>query len=72
VPTIDTSVPIPKRGNIKYPFSEMDPGDSFFVPKKGGLLLSAKWRKMNHPDEDYLVRTVVENGVSGYRCWRIQ
>lgn len=33
---VDTNVPIPPgRGAVVYPFLDMKPGDSFFVPARG-------------------------------------
>jgi hypothetical protein len=69
---IDKNVPIPKgRHNAKYPWKELEVGDSFFIPGKdakstSGIKRSAK----NSAGIDILTRAVTENGVNGMRVWR--
>jgi hypothetical protein len=74
-------IPAGHRGGRapKYPFTLLEPGDSFFVaPEAGGsvdairnTLSSAVCRikKMN-PGSNYSCRLWTENGVSGIRVWR--
>lgn len=71
---IDKDVPIPMRGSWqglgrKYPFEEMEVGDSFFVtdvsPKS--VRTSANGWKKRHPGFDYTSR-VIDGGT---RVWRI-
>lgn len=71
-------VPLPDGrggGNAKYPWADMEPGDSFFVPLEG----AAKFiRHMSAPPKlreagmEYARRTVTENGVNGVRFWRVK
>lgn len=67
---IDKHVPMPGKRN-KYPWSELQPGDSFFVPgrevKSFGSQVHASSVRTGH---GYTTRTVVENGVRGVRVWR--
>ena len=65
---IDKNVPMPSAG--KYPFGDMDVGDSFFVAGKtaaqmGGTMHFRKPKK-------FTTRTVTENGVKGIRIWRVE
>lgn len=70
---IDKNVPVPsgKRGPAAYPWDDMQPGDSFFVPGKtpktlGGAVVTPKNRGMK-----IRTRSVTENGVAGVRIWRV-
>ena len=71
---LDKDVPVPLNagmpGNAKYPWREMKPGDSFFVPVGNG---AQKGMSVNAKNAGIKVatRTVVENGVKGFRVWRI-
>ncbi len=71
---IDKNIPAPTTGAgapPKYPFGEMEIGDSFFIANAtGNALISASknWRKNG---EKYTSRTVTEDGVPGCRIWRI-
>lgn len=61
----------------KYPFGDMEPGDSFFVPdvsRRQALQSSVSWYKRRHPREklEFATRTAEENGVEGVRCWRVK
>lgn len=72
---IDTGIPLPEpRGRIaKYPWREMQPGDSFFVPGKapssfGG---SKNGACKSIPGSKWTCRAVTENGIKGVRVWRV-
>lgn len=80
---IEKGVPPPeiygnRRGRYAiYPFSLMEPGDSFYVPENGvpSRTIAARinnaqsnWRKRNGPDMAF---SVYQMG-SGVRCWRIR
>jgi hypothetical protein len=69
--TIDKNIPLP-RHYMKYPFKEMDVGDSFLTKANRNAVTgaSAYWgRKLN---TRYINREVAENGVEGVRVWRIK
>lgn len=72
---IDKNVPAPLSGrNRLYPWGELEPGDSFFVPGRttrniGGAIGQARNR---YPDWEIVARTVTENGVKGVRVWRVE
>lgn len=70
---IDTDVPIPPRG--RYPWRQMKVGDSFFE----GDLAKGKQLRSRHSqirgDADtpvFTTKMVVEDGMMGYRVWRIK
>lgn len=69
---IEKNVPCPKNFT-KYPFDEMDVGDSFFVEAQGktinAALISWKRRKKNIGSGKKFIRRTV-NG--GQRVWRIE
>jgi hypothetical protein len=70
---IDKGVPIPPRksANAKYPFREMEVGDSFHVAGNSQLLLkrmrsACSWAQSKYPETKYTVRTT----DTGVRVWR--
>lgn len=71
---IETGIPVPPHQNAKYPFAEMTPGSSFFIPSGDLKKISnaavgfARYRR----DRKFTCRTVTENGVAGVRVWRIE
>lgn len=71
--SIEKNVPIPEGsvGQLKYPFPDMEVGDSFWAPITSEKLSNATghWRdKLGHK---YSVRTEkAEDGTDGARCWR--
>lgn len=75
---IDTGVPMPERGKRgrqnSYPWSEMNPGDSFFAPNKttNGIGGSISAVHRSHPDWEFTSRAVTEDGVKGVRVWRVK
>ena len=72
---VEKGVPIPvaRRGTEKkYPFSDLEIGDSFFVSGKlvvtfSGQVSTAAKRM---PGRRFTARTVTENGIKGVRVWR--
>ena len=69
---IEKGIPFPDftGGNIRYPWNEMDVGDSLFSPKPNALASAASvWGKRK--GWKFSARTVTENGVTGTRVWRI-
>ena len=74
---VEKGVPIPEPF-LKYPFAEMQVGDSFFVPggdvrNRLSVAISA-WKK-SHPGDDFTTRKGAVAGdrtelVQGFRVWR--
>jgi hypothetical protein len=60
---VDKGIPIPKYNKSKYPFGEMEIGDSFFLARKAFRLTSYYGNKFGMT---FISRTV-ENGI---RIWR--
>lgn len=68
---IEKGIPLPSRQiPKKYPFGEMEVGDSFFVSDVSVGLLHAHARR--YAPWRYTCRTVVEGDVKGVRVWRIE
>lgn len=73
---IDRDVPVPEfvdRRPNKYPWREMEVGDSIFIPSMtapriGGTLHPFQRRSGRR----FTCRTCTENGVDGVRVWRIE
>ncbi len=70
----------PLTHETKYPWSEMQPGDSFFIPSQGkknqrsvqtSAIATAKRWGVKNSGETFISRTVEENGESGVRIWRV-
>jgi len=82
--TIDIGIPLPqdRRSNVRYPFGNMEIGDSFFVTVVSGdngdrlkNRLSQATRtfgKRQDPERKFILRTRLENEISGVRVWRTQ
>mgnify|MGYP003144867046 FL=1 len=79
--TIDIGIPLPedRRANVKYPFGNMEVGDSFFVQVAAGDRLknrlsqaSRTFGKRQDPERKYILRTRLENEISGVRVWRTE
>jgi hypothetical protein len=78
---IDKNIPVPNEGREKYPWSKMQPGDSFFVPggrqttadKRPGLMvqITVPAAAKRVPGTKWAVRQATENGVNGVRVWRV-
>lgn len=80
---IDKNVPMPEKNRPgrkpKYPFREMQVGDSFFVPRpearstkqhRALLYKAAGKYRLRKPGFSVVIRPVTENGVEGVRVWR--
>ena len=82
--TIDIGIPLPedRRSNTKYPFGNMEVGDSFFVQVAAGdngdrlknrlSQASRTFGKRQDPERKYILRTRLENEISGVRVWRTE
>lgn len=66
---ITKGVPAPRGRRAKYPFRDMDIGDSFFAP--GSSVIGIHGCARRHRPMRFTCRSVVENGVAGIRVWRI-
>jgi hypothetical protein len=70
--------PVPQSFTRKYPFPDMEPGDSFLIPAKNGERQRLRQRircaarrfaaRRTMPDGVRFTTRAVEGGV---RCWRI-
>ena len=72
--TIEHNVPVPAsnmngHGREKYPFSQMDVGDSFGIPKDAVARVRQAAYKRNTDGKKFVVQTLNENGG---RCWRVK
>lgn len=75
--TIEKNVPIPPRREkpTKYPFADMEPGDSFLVQvdkdnfEKKILSMRMSSRKYSKAHGGQFTTRIVEGGV---RCWRTE
>lgn len=65
---IEKSIPFPHEAK-KYPFDEMDVGDSFFVPnKKSGAISGSKQIAQRRTGFKFVCRNV----DGGVRVWRVK
>lgn len=77
---IDKGIPItpqvgPKgnKGNRKYPWYEMEVGDSFFVPSTNpSRFMGSKYNYLRARGIEISCRAVTENGINGVRVWRVE
>jgi hypothetical protein len=73
--------PPPQNGSGpagKYPWPQMEAGDSFFVPFDGRTRITVQssiastghtWCRRHRPDLKAVTRSVTEDGVEGVRVW---
>lgn len=80
---IDSHVPPPRAFKGKngrrsiYPFREMKPGESLFIPHEGAITKCAAYHgaatlQKRDPAYRFAGQTVIENGKPGVRIWRIE
>lgn len=72
---IDKGIPIPapkKGAKPKYPFAQMSIGDSFFAAESQNTLNSSSCQHAKRRGWKFTMRATVEDGVTGYRVWRIE
>lgn len=72
--SIEKDVPLPEK-NVrgKYPFDQMEVGDSFFVVNKDTTQMSALCKRAGKRLEGRFVTAKVEkDGQSGVRVWRME
>lgn len=84
--TIDTNVPMPTSSGAgapsKYPFADMEVGESFFI-EGGGIGSSSKVLRNRltgacaraakaMPGKKFSLRMRNEDGTEGVRVWRVQ
>ena len=65
----------PKRGLVKYPFSEMDVNDFFFISKEKAPKNLAKYlyEVSDRRNKTFKLEPWVnEDGIPGFRVWRIR
>jgi hypothetical protein len=81
---IEANVPIPaaKRGGRRestYPFAELQPNESFWLPQPDGLETPKFMRRMSsasaaaskrHEGRKFVVRALDKDGAPGVRIWR--
>ncbi len=71
---VDKNVELPALdGRTKYPWAEMEVGDSFLVTgvEQRSISTTAGTRSARY-GEKYVTRSVVENGEKGGRVWRVK
>ena len=66
---ITKGLPTPRGRRAKYPFRDMEIGDSFFAP--GSSVIGIHGCARRHRPMKFTCRSMVENGVAGIRVWRI-
>ena len=66
---IDKGIPIPVRS--KYPFHDMEIGDSAFFPDKTTVQLHAVFRRLR-PYKQFITRSDTVGTVKGMRVWRVK
>ena len=73
---IDKGKPIaahPKKAKVsKYPWPDMEVGDSFFLPGMNVAAFSGSAHTAGRrTGKKFSLRTLTEDGVKGVRCWRV-
>lgn len=63
---IEKGIPIPEKSRFKYPFRDMDVGDSVFIPGKKSDRISGAF--FVHRPKKFMCRKT----DGGIRVWRIE
>ena len=73
---IDNDIPIPEvKHRIRYPFEQMQVGQSFFVPEPRSKTVRSSvghYQRRSDSTAEFITRTLTENGVKGIRVWRVK
>lgn len=75
---IDSSIPVPDKfqvgGRARYPWADMKPKQSFFVPVSKSKSFTAHYSRMiaTQNKEKYAIERRTEGGVKGVRVWRLK
>jgi len=73
---IEKGIPVPPKGaaNKKYPFSEMEVGDSFFAPNIRQALVTGSFGPHEAKGWKFTCRTIKDEAgvLQGVRVWRIK
>lgn len=69
---VDKDIPMPPRRKErrKWPFDEMNVGDSFFAPEVKAAHFGPYARRLL--PKRFTTRTVTENDIRGIRVWRFE
>jgi len=79
---IDKNIPVPAetevRGNARYPWPDMNIGDSFFQAPSDNedqkicskRMIAARANRRKSHGENYVIACVTENGIDGVRIWK--
>lgn len=68
---IEKGIPMPSNG-LELPFSEMNVGDSFLIPKEVSAI-TVRVRAVQYcTDNVSNVKFSIKKVDNGYRCWRIK
>lgn len=70
---IEKGVPVEETGGgrrMKYPFAEMEIGDSFFVPKPPSSLRQTVKDGGKRIGRTFVCGNAIKDGVKGMRIWR--
>ncbi len=73
---VDKTVPFPgpvHRWKNRWPFANMEIGESFAFPAEDHpKAISAASYYGSRNNMRFSIRKVIEDGVSTYRCWRVE
>ncbi len=68
--TIDKNVPLPSRS--KYPYFDMEIGDSFFAAEGSSEKITGSWAyQKRRYGRKFSYRKWNENGNDGFRVWKV-
>lgn len=72
--TIEKDVPLPEKNvRWKYPFDQMEPGDSFFVANRDTTQMSALCKRAaRRLEARFVTATATKGEQTGVRVWRLE
>jgi len=63
---IDKKIPLPNKQKMKYPWADMEVGDSVLCEDSSARTAAHNWGKSRN------IKFTGQKGKEGYRVWRIE
>lgn len=67
-PAIEKNVPLPKKSEVRYPFLQMEVGDSFYAENLNSANASAQYHRKT---KGWLFKTQRDPKQKSGRIWRV-
>jgi hypothetical protein len=69
---IEKGIKSPAAGGWKYPFKQMQPGDSFLIKEDAMEVARIRTAAYHYGRENKGIKFSIRKTDSGFRCWRLK